>query len=449
MNGSREIFDQLTRRVLGALQPREHLFITFAAESSQFVRLNAAKVRQIGTVEDTLIELTYLLEEGGGVRKAVRSTTLTGLSYVDNERLDAVLASLRLETPSLPMDPYAQLPKAGESSISESGGAFPPPDQAVEALLGPLLGKGIDLAGIYAAGILSRGMANSAGLTHWFETSTFSLDYSLYTSSQRAIKGTYAGQKFDAVAYQAELAEKVERLKLLDRPARKLARGAYRVFLEPSAFADFVMMMSWGGVGEGAIRQGDSPLRLMRSDHVKFSPQFTLSEDFRGGEVPRFNDEGELAPALLPVIESGELRNSLVGSRSHKEYGVPSNGAAAWESLRAPSIRAGTMPKVDALAKLGTGIFVSNLHYLNWSDQPGGRVTGMTRYACFWVENGEIVAPIENLRFDDTLFSVLGDPLEALTIERSYLPDVGTYRMRNPGGVWSPGALIAKMEFTL
>ena len=31
-----------------------------------------------------------------------------------------------------------------------------------------------------------------------------------------------------------------------------------------------------------------------------------------------------------------------------------------------------------------------NLHYLNWSDNIGGRITGMTRYACFWVENGEI-----------------------------------------------------------
>ncbi len=40
-----------------------------------------------------------------------------------------------------------------------------------------------------------------------------------------------------------------------------------------------------------------------------------------------------------------------------------------------------------------------------------GEITGMTRYACFWVEKGEIVAPIENLRFDDYLYRFLGEGL--------------------------------------
>ena len=31
----------------------------------------------------------------------------------------------------------------------------------------------------------------------------------------------------------------------------------------------------------------------------------------------------------------------------------------------------------------------------------------MTRFACFAVENGELVAPIGVLRFDDTLFRML------------------------------------------
>jgi len=47
-----------------------------------------------------------------------------------------------------------------------------------------------------------------------------------------------------------------------------------------------------------------------------------------------------------------------------------------------------------SIAELGTGIYVSNLHYLNYSDRQACRMTGMTRFACFWVENGELVAPI-------------------------------------------------------
>ena len=44
-------------------------------------------------------------------------------------------------------------------------------------------------------------------------------------------------------------------------------------------------------------------------------------------------------------------------------------------------------------------------------------MTGMTRFATFWVEHGRIVAPVDVLRFDDTLYRMLGANLEALTRE--------------------------------
>lgn len=42
----------------------------------------------------------------------------------------------------------------------------------------------------------------------------------------------------------------------------------------------------------------------------------------------------------------------------------------------------------------------TQLWYLNFSDRPGGRITGMTRFASFWVEDGRIVAPLNVMRFD-------------------------------------------------
>ena len=60
------------------------------------------------------------------------------------------------------------------------------------------------------------------------------------------------------------------------------------------------------------------------------------------------------------------------------------------------------------LAALGTGLYIGNLWYLNYSDRPAGRMTGMTRFATFWVEGGRIVAPVTPLRFDDTLYRMLG-----------------------------------------
>jgi predicted Zn-dependent protease len=86
---------------------------------------------------------------------------------------------------------------------------------------------------------------------------------------------------------------------------------------------------------------------------------------------------------------------------------------------------------------------------LNWSDRQTGRITGMTRYACFWVETGEIIAPIENLRFDESLYRFWGENLVDLTNFQEFIPEVGTYDSRQLGGSLVPGMLVENFTYTL
>ena len=76
-------------------------------------------------------------------------------------------------------------------------------------------------------------------------------------------------------------------------------------------------------------------------------------------------------------------------------------------------------------------------------------MTGMTRFATFWVENGKIVAPANVLRFDDTIYRMLGTNLEALTEETELIVDAGTYRERALSSMRLPGALLSELTFTL
>jgi len=73
----------------------------------------------------------------------------------------------------------------------------------------------------------------------------------------------------------------------------------------------------------------------------------------------------------------------------------------------------------------------------------------MTRFATFWVEGGKVVAPVDVLRFDDTLFRMLGDNLEALTTERELLLSSSTYGSRMLTSATLPGALMSELNFTL
>jgi predicted Zn-dependent protease len=65
------------------------------------------------------------------------------------------------------------------------------------------------------------------------------------------------------------------------------------------------------------------------------------------------------------------------------------------------------------------------------------------------VENGRVVAPVDVLRFDDTLYRLLGDNLEALTRERELSLESSTYGSRKLESVLLPGALVSEMNFTL
>src|SRR5690606_32168576 len=159
--------------------------------------------------------------------------------------------------------------------------------------------------------------------------------------------------------------------------------------------------------------------------------------------------QGFRRPARVPLVERGGHAGCLVSPRSAAEFGEATNGASADESPLSLVLAPGDLPAHDALHRLGSGIWVSNLHYLNFSDRMHCRATGMTRFACFWVEHGEIVAPIGVLRFDDTIYRMLGTNLVGLTAERDTILDPLTYGGRSLASMRVPGALVADVAFTL
>lgn len=436
-------FTQLVGTLISQLHDSEQALIELNGESSQFTRFNQGRVRQTGQVIDGNLRLT-LMEKG---RTCDRTIPFTGEKDIDWPTLAAALADAREELPQLPTDPYQILPSGVSTSREHFTGTLLPATAIADAVLSPLGNQ--DFAGLYAGGTCVRAYADSAGSLHWFSTETYSLDYSLFTEDGKAVKGVVAGNHWQPQAYQQQLHSCKAFLDLMQRPAKALPRGKYRTYLAPAAVADLISMLSWAGISEAALRRSGGALRALQQGERRWSEKFNLWENFQRGTVPRFNRWGEIAPSELPLIHSGKLVNTLVSSRTAKEYGISSNYADVGESLRSPEIAPGNLAETDVLKQLGTGLYLSNLHYLNWSDRPQGCVTGMTRYACFWVENGEIVAPIKNLRFDESLYRCFGDCLVDLTDQVACIPEVGTYGHRDLGATWAPGMLVEDFTFTL
>lgn len=436
-------FNQLAEKLQTSKKPDEEFTLKLNSERSQFTRFNHAKVRQTGSVADGWVQLT-LMHDG---RNAYRQFVLTGDVQADSQQAESALQELRSELPTLPVDPYLVLPTGNNTSREVNTGNL----LAVDGIAAKVLPKvqGLDFTGIYAGGSVIKGYADSCGQRHWFATDTFTLDYSIFNPDGKAVKGFLAGSNWETEQFTSQIQAAKQQLELLSRPPKSLPRGQYRTYFAPAAIADLTSMLSWGGVSEADVQQGNSSLTPLAKQEKTLSPQFHLVENFQRGLVPRFNEFGEMADLRIPIFEDGVLVNTLINSRTAKEYGKTANGANSSESLRALEIAPGKLAKQDILTRLGTGLYVSNLHYLNWSDLHAGRITGMTRYACFWVENGEIIAPIDDLRFDETLYRFWGDNLIDLTDFQEFIPEVGTYESRHLGGSVVPGMLVEDFTYTL
>jgi predicted Zn-dependent protease len=211
---------------------------------------------------------------------------------------------------------------------------------------------------------------------------------------------------------------------------------------------EIAAILCWGGFSGRALATKQSALVKLQ-DGEALDPRVSISEDTAGGVAPAFQAEGFARPSRVPLIETGRLVGSLVSPRTAKEFGMAENGANGHEMPESLAMSGGTLPSAEALAALDTGLAVGNLHYLNYSDRPACRITGMTRFATFWVENGKIVAPVDVLRFDDTVYRLLGENLEDLTRETEFILDAGTYQSRQLASVRLPGALVKEMAFTL
>ena len=436
------LLDALCERLFARLQAGEDVNVNLEAEETLYLRLNNNRVRQNTDVTQRVMDIRY---QGGG-RTVDHSLSLSGQIDADARSIDAVLERCRLDAAVLPQDPF-QVPVQNHGNSREVfRGQLLAPEALIPAIVEPA--GGCDLVGFYAGGVVISANRNSKGQSHWFETENFFFDYSLYNGPQ-AVKSVYAASSWNAQDWAANLERSKASLALLKRPVQAIQPGAYRSYFAPAAFADLLGMMSWGALSAAAWKQGRSPFKKLIEKELQLSPLLSVSENFGMGLTPRFNDLGEVAPPCLGLIEAGALSNLLVSSRSAKEYGLQANGASGYEAPRALDVAVGTLADQDILGTLGRGLYLSNLHYLNWSDPVSARVTGMTRYACFWVEGGEIVGPINNLRWDESLYNALGPQLLALGSQAEISPEVGTYSKRSPGGVRVPGALIDAFHFTL
>lgn len=447
----REGFDALADALLGtseAKQGADRTTLLLSAEASDFLRFNHGALRQATQVSQAYA--TLAVERGQ--RRTEATVALSGDLARDLATLVAERSLLLRDLDLIPDDPWLLAPEAASSSSRDDHGRMPEPAQLIALVHGLAQAGRHDFVGFYAGGPVVRAFADTLGSRHWHRVESFHFDWCIYQQGDRAIKTAYAGTQWDDAAFVARFEEAARRVPLLAREPHTLSPGAYRAAFTPTALVEILGTLGWSGFSLKSRRTGVSSLMRLERGETALAPGVHFEEAIGSGTAAAFTAEGFARPASVPLVVAGRLPpggGTLNSPRSAREYGVPANGADAGESPDSLRVAGGTIDQAEMLRALDTGLFVSNLWYLNYSDRQACRMTGMTRYACFWVEGGELVAPVNVMRFDDDALRLLGDGLVGLTDTPEFLPNSDTYGQRQLGSITTPGAVVEGFRLTL
>ncbi len=438
-------FYSLADVFFAALKDSEICLLNFYGEDSDFVRLNHNRIRQAGNVlqQDLSIELII------GKRHARFSVEISGNFELDKSLLNHQLKKLRDQIEVLPEDPHMHFSTTIHSTEKLHEQPIIDSHNAIEQLIAAA--QGLDLVGIFASGRQYSGFANSMGQRNWHSIASFNLDWSCYLDGvgqkDKAVKSNYAGFQWDDSVLHAKMEAVRSQLNVLNKPSKTISPGHYRAYFSPTALSEIIGMMSWGGFGLKSLRTKNSPLLDMVETDRHLHPSVSIKENHKDGLTPAFTHQGYIKPDSVTLILQGQYKDCLVSARSASEYGESMNSSSEYpESI---DMSAGELQRDQVLDMLDTGLYINNLWYLNFSDRQHAQITGMTRFACFWVENGQIIAPLSVMRFDDSVYRLLGENLLALTADRELLLDPGTYGARSSHSIQLPGALIQDLQLTL
>jgi PmbA protein len=392
------------------------------------VRVVAGKKIGIATTDD----LT-----NGALRRAVESATLAAEYQQDNPDF----ISLPSPQPIPEVDGFAE----STANCSPTTRA-----EGVQAICLPAREKGLVASGALATTSYEYAVANSLGIFAYYPTTLADLRTVIMSDSS---SGYAAACSLDVGSIDAEAVgtEAIDKA-LRSRDPRGVEPGEYAVILEEYAVGGLLAYLAYMGFGAQAYQEGRSFMSGKLGEKVT-GEQITIWDDgLDPTALPMPFDFEGVPKRPVELISGGIAKGPVYDSyTAGKEEGKSSTGHA----LPAPSdigpfawnlaMRGGDTTRQDMLASTEKGLWVTRVHYVRPVHPLRTVVTGMTRDGTFLVENGEIAAPVKNLRFTQSILEALSEA-DAVGQESKLTREA--FMENFIGGFKVPALKIGRFEFT-
>ena len=274
------------------------------------------------------------------------------------------------------------------------------------------LPAGATLGGSIAHGVVEHSVANTNGVAR-SEQRTRAAAQFIGSLGEQSSFGRAIHRDASALPIQSVMNEVLAGLTVL--PQRPLEAGTYRALLGPQAAITLLAIFAQIALGGRQYLDGLSAVSGQMDEKV-VSPLLTLVDD--GGDdagLPTtFDTEGHAKQRVL-LVDHGRLAGVVHDAQTaHRAHGLPTGHAAppGWRFGADPIpshlfIDVGSATDGDLLGAVGSGLAIQRVDYVRVVNARQTLVTGTTRDATQWIQDGRIVARVPHFRFTLRLTDLL------------------------------------------
>jgi predicted Zn-dependent protease len=264
--------------------------------------------------------------------------------------------------------------------------------------------------GVLGAGFIPKfdwveATANSEGLFTYFHYADASFILTCRTPDQTGSGWAGTTGVKDIKNIDAEMLTNVAADKALkSQKPKAIEPGNYTVILEPRPAARYLSLML-GAFNARNAEEGRSFMSGKQRGDTRlgekvFGDNFTLRSEI-GNPILRQSPIGQDGLAAKPItwVEKGVVKNLFYDRFWAQKQKKEPTATSPNMSL---VMEGGTMSMQDMIKSTKRGLLVSFFWYIRPVDNMTLLNTGMTRDGLFLIENGEIVAPVQNFRWNES-----------------------------------------------
>lgn len=274
-----------------------------------------------------------------------------------------------------------------------------------------------------AAGFLEdnasmQAMMNSKGLQAYGTSTGTNFSVTMRTQDGRgsgySIRGYNDVAKMDTRRASEIAAEKA--VKSAD--AKAIEPGKYTVILEPAA-ASVLLENIFFSLDARSADEGRSflskPGGATKLGEKLVDERVNIYSDPSHPDLPTSTWTGDGRPQeKIYWIEKGIVRNL-----TYSRFWAQKKGVKAVPGPDSAIMEGGSKSLDELIAGTKKGILVTKLWYIRTVDPQSLLLTGLTRDGTFYIENGKILYPIKNLRFNESPIIMLNNLEELGKVERT------------------------------